>query len=910
MSKILEQDVPPDVVGWMRRRCRHAVQVACFALAISHVPGASADYEPAVAIVMCPDTYEVDWYGAHSSSQGLVGLANLIGVPYRTLTLEQLLAEGGASYTSLWFSNCLYVSEERIGPLVALLDTHIATGKSVFLDGPLGTAYRDTSEQESYRSMAETMPCLGVTDAGWHDLTASMVRTTSVGHAIATSAGYGVGAQLTQGILAGTETFEPINVNAPGSAVLLELVPPGSGPRHPFLVVAEPAAGARVLAIGAYGNYIGPATPFRNQPPAGFYDNRLLPYLIHAILWTLAPGNEPFAGLQLSHAPMTVAGRLDGDWSNSPLATELTLDYLIELARNTGVATVYGIVSSYAQQTGWEGFRPRIEQLQRLGGSVASHSHTHPDDMSATMSAAEWNTEIAGSLQAIRDALTDPTFVPEAIAFINPGNTIQSRDYGRFFDSVELYMTHGFETEVPYSSGVMGFGLPAGVPPRAVINNTPVPDFQWLYLKDWSYTVASAASLQAQILDFYQNRIGRGVLYNQMWHDYALSDQSPPLHFPGPTRPLFDANRDHFATRRIYAPSVRELVAKMHHVQGANLSSRWLNGALEVTIAYQTPPSGGVYQAGMGLRVHRPPGTISSVTINGQPHHAFTADTVILPAFAGPQEIVVRFGGSSATRLVHISKRFDQITLENEQLEVRLSERGLDTRFCVAGVASTVLLGADGFVRTDETELCGYLLYGSTTSMVAARELDTGSLGLRFNAADRPLTAVGFDGAVATIEVGPGDAGELRLASAVAPALVTVAGNAIEIEITNGAFVVPLPMAAESIMVAIYISPVDVPAGGSSELHLVHAYPNPTRRSVAIDLVSPGKVPIALEVFDIAGRRLRKHEAGALPAGHHRWIWDGRGDDGQPVPGGVYLIAMWGGGSFATRRVVILGQHR
>src|SRR5690606_12347567 len=123
--------------------------------------------------------------------------------------------------------------------------------------------------------------------------------------------------------------------------------------------------------------------------------------------------------------------------------------------------------------------------------------------------------------------------------------------------------------------------------PRPVINNSPEPDYQWLYDSEWMYTVEEAAGNQAMLLGYYQRTVGRGVLYNEMWHDYAIAG-AEPLHYPDSesTLPLFEVNRAHFTTERVYLPSIAELVGKMHIAHGIGISSAGTDDELVVTLDY------------------------------------------------------------------------------------------------------------------------------------------------------------------------------------------------------------------------------------------------------------------------------------------------------------------------------------
>jgi hypothetical protein len=66
---------------------------------------------------------------------------------------------------------------------------------------------------------------------------------------------------------------------------------------------------------------------------------------------------------------------------------------------------------------------------------------------------------------------------------------------------------------------------------------------------------------------------------------------------------------------------------------------------------------------------------------------------------------------------------------------------------------------------------------------------------------------------------------------------------------------------------------------------------NPTRTGAALALVLSAPIHDArVEIFDIAGARVRELHRGALAAGARVFVWDGRRRDGQPAHTGVYLV--------------------
>jgi flagellar hook assembly protein FlgD len=63
---------------------------------------------------------------------------------------------------------------------------------------------------------------------------------------------------------------------------------------------------------------------------------------------------------------------------------------------------------------------------------------------------------------------------------------------------------------------------------------------------------------------------------------------------------------------------------------------------------------------------------------------------------------------------------------------------------------------------------------------------------------------------------------------------------------------------------------------------------------------------VRVEVFDLAGRRVRTLVQGFLPAGAHTTSWNGRTDAGDRAVAGIYFAQMESGDFRATRKVVLL----
>lgn len=82
--------------------------------------------------------------------------------------------------------------------------------------------------------------------------------------------------------------------------------------------------------------------------------------------------------------------------------------------------------------------------------------------------------------------------------------------------------------------------------------------------------------------------------------------------------------------------------------------------------------------------------------------------------------------------------------------------------------------------------------------------------------------------------------------------------------------------------------------------------PNPAREAVRFDLGLPRAGDLELEVFDLAGRRVRVLASGQRPAGGASVAWDLRDEIGARVNPGVYLVRARLAGAEAVRRVVVM----
>jgi hypothetical protein len=82
--------------------------------------------------------------------------------------------------------------------------------------------------------------------------------------------------------------------------------------------------------------------------------------------------------------------------------------------------------------------------------------------------------------------------------------------------------------------------------------------------------------------------------------------------------------------------------------------------------------------------------------------------------------------------------------------------------------------------------------------------------------------------------------------------------------------------------------------------------PNPSRGEVtlALDLALSESALLAVDVFDVNGRRVRALARGAATAGTRMLHWDGRDDGGRAVRAGLYFVRARAGAHRSEARVV------
>jgi hypothetical protein len=100
---------------------------------------------------------------------------------------------------------------------------------------------------------------------------------------------------------------------------------------------------------------------------------------------------------------------------------------------------------------------------------------------------------------------------------------------------------------------------------------------------------------------------------------------------------------------------------------------------------------------------------------------------------------------------------------------------------------------------------------------------------------------------------------------------------------------------------------VDVPdASVTAGPALRQNYPNPFNPSTSIGFSLERSENVEISVFDLAGRRIATVHQGALGAGEHQVVWNGRTDRGNAAPAGQYRYVLRTDSGQKSRSMVLV----
>ncbi len=83
------------------------------------------------------------------------------------------------------------------------------------------------------------------------------------------------------------------------------------------------------------------------------------------------------------------------------------------------------------------------------------------------------------------------------------------------------------------------------------------------------------------------------------------------------------------------------------------------------------------------------------------------------------------------------------------------------------------------------------------------------------------------------------------------------------------------------------------------------AFPNPFQEEINLSFNLNQEERTTIEVFNIQGQRVHTLLSEVAPKGEHRVLWDGKDQNGQSMPAGIYLVRLRAGKALINQKVVL-----
>jgi hypothetical protein len=657
------------------KKLLNVMSLCLFLQLSSNVFGASGFENPRMAIVISKVSYD-STSGVKNVAMGWAAIANMSGIPYDCLFLKDVVKkEVLLKYDLVVLTHCSYIEETLYQAMVKNLPEYLSSrGKHLIIDGPFALY----NEQGKERDHTEFDQLTGLEYAGFHGDSEFRIKVKSTANYI--TAPFEEKQFLSQQMVNGLDIIQ-----FKDSPAELLLISTNEKEFYPFLSCRE-INNNRIVLISDFGIRSGISSFFRNSPHPVFYQNLIFNVLTRSVHWALYGNNkDPFPVPQVTNANLTAIIRLDADGSQNLEAQKQTLGYLTDLARETGVLSVYAFVTDWAAVSGWDNLAPLAQKLEEYGGQIGTHSKTH-----RVTGNKKWEEELTGSVQAIETNIKEQGYdIGKVDFFVNPGNSIPMEYNEEIAKRFSFYMTHGGEQAMPLGFGNLTW-FTGSYKDLVILMDTPSPDYQWFYDGSWSYTTQQIVAYEEAIFDHMYENVGRGVIFDEMWHDYAITaihDVEPPrtqsMRESGSriinrsNIALYDAMKSKFLVNDIYCPGPVDLSQKLKAMARWNYNWKFDKNQLNIELDLSDVMGEEIanYTGGMGIKIENTNSCIQSVIINGEPHFAFADHMVILPNLNnGVNRIQVMLGSEPAdvSRLIYTSKRMP---------DVKKSNLGLETQF-------------------------------------------------------------------------------------------------------------------------------------------------------------------------------------------------------------------------------------
>ncbi len=296
------------------------------AVAAVAAPLPSRFEKPRVAIIISHDSFKQDWNTTQMSGHAWAGNANLAGLPYDTVFVSDVAdATALQRYRALVFAQCFAVEDAPARQLETALGAYLQAGGGVIVDGRLAVV----DENGKPRDHAALDALLGIEYPGLQGDTGFRVTVKDNRHFIVRQ--FDPGQYLNQFMAGG------LNILQFAGQTGTLLVSTDGRQSWPFLSAASRGPG-RVVLFSDLTTLAGATSIFRNEPPQGFYANKLIDTAIRGLQWaTYGSVRGPIPAPQLVNANMAAIVRLDADLSPKLEYQQQTFRFLTETAEQTGV---------------------------------------------------------------------------------------------------------------------------------------------------------------------------------------------------------------------------------------------------------------------------------------------------------------------------------------------------------------------------------------------------------------------------------------------------------------------------------------------------------------------------------------------------------------------------------------------
>ncbi len=85
----------------------------------------------------------------------------------------------------------------------------------------------------------------------------------------------------------------------------------------------------------------------------------------------------------------------------------------------------------------------------------------------------------------------------------------------------------------------------------------------------------------------------------------------------------------------------------------------------------------------------------------------------------------------------------------------------------------------------------------------------------------------------------------------------------------------------------------------------LNAFPNPFQEEINLSFNLNQEEKATIEIFNIHGQRVHTLLSEVAPKGEHRVLWDGKDQNGQPMPAGIYLVRLRAGKVLINKKVML-----